>query len=122
MPEELRESREMKVEHVHIPLYSADYAWKVAYQVLPKNRIKLGVLLAEEQVGLRVRSVVKNSNAERAGILAGDLLLQADGKKIIDVEGMVGFLQTRNFGDEVSFRLRRNTAEQVVKVTLKPPK
>ena len=122
MPEELRESREMKVEHVHTPLYSADYAWKVPYKVLPKNRIKLGVLLAEEEVGVRVRSVVKDSNAERAGILAGDLLLQADGKNIIDVDEMVDFLQTRNFGDEVSFRLRRDTAEQVVKVTLKPPK
>jgi uncharacterized iron-regulated protein len=118
MPEELKESREMKVEHVHTPLYSADYAWKVSYKVLPKNRIKLGVLLAEEEVGVRVRSVAKNSNAERAGILAGDLLLQADGKKIIDVEEMVSFLQSKNFGDEVNFRLRRDSAEQVVTVTL----
>ena len=118
MPEELKESREMKVEHVHTPLYSADYAWKVPYKVLPKNRIKLGVLLAEEEVGVRVRSVAKNSNAERAGILAGDLLLQADGNSIIDVEEMVGFLQSKNFGDKVSIRLRRDTAEQVVTVTL----
>ena len=71
---------------------------------------------------MRVRSVVKNSNAERAGILPGDLLLQADGKNIIDVEKMVDFLQSKNFGDEVSFRLRRDTAERVVNVTLKPSK
>ncbi len=122
MPEELKASREMKVEHVHIPLFSADYAWKVAYKVLPKNRIRLGVLLAEEEAGVRVRSVVKNSNAERAGILAGDLLLQADGEIIIDVEGMVSFLQTKNFGNEVSFRLKRDSTEQVVNVTLKPSK
>ena len=112
----------MKVEHVHTPLYSADYAWKVPYKVLAKNRIKLGVMLAEEKIGIRVRSVAKNSNAELAGILEGDLLLQADGKAIIDVEEMVSFLQSKNFGDVVSFRLRRDTAEQVVKVTLKPSK
>ncbi len=122
MPAELKESREMKVEHVHTPLYSADYAWKVPYKVLAKNRIKLGVMLAEEKIGIRVRSVAKNSNAELAGILEDDLLLQADGKAIIDVEEMVSFLQSKNFGDVVSFRLRRDTAEQVVKVTLKPSK
>jgi len=118
IPEELKESREMKVEHVHTPLYSADYAWKVPYKVLPKSRIKLGVFLTEEDVGVRVQSVGKNSNAQRAGILAGDLLLQADGKNIIDVEQMVRLLQSKNFGDRVKLHLKRDDAERELEVIL----
>ena len=46
MPEELKD-REMTVEKVSIPLYLADFAWKLDYKVLPENRIRLGVRLKE---------------------------------------------------------------------------
>ncbi len=122
MPEELKETREMDVEHISIPLYSADFAWKVAYRVLPEKKIKLGVMLREEDTGVRVTAVSKNSNAERAGIRHGDLLLQADGNDILDVEALVDFLQTKNFGDRVRLHLKRNSEQQDVNVELQAPK
>ena len=41
--------------------------------------------------------VMQNTNAERAGILKGDLLLSMDGKKISRVEEVLEQLQAKNF-------------------------
>lgn len=46
IPPELKDRR-MDVKSVPIPLYAADYAWKLAYKVLPENKIKLGVFFGK---------------------------------------------------------------------------
>ena len=68
IPKELK-NREMEVEKVSIPLFAADYAWKVDYKV-PDN-VRLGVRLAKKNAGVVIMEVMQNTNAERAGILKG---------------------------------------------------
>ena len=117
IPEELKD-REMKVKKTSIPLYSADFAWKVSYLVPPPNRIKLGVFLEELEKGLKVLSVQKDSNAERMTLRKDDVLLALDGLELTDVEDLAGQLQKHNFGDTVTLRIRRGESEQKVSGTL----
>ena len=59
---------------------------------------------------------MQNTNAERAGILKGDVLLSMDGKKISLVEEVLEQLQTKNFEDSSTFQVERNGREQKVEV------
>ena len=113
IPKELK-NREMEFEKVSIPLFAADYAWKVDYKV-PDN-VRLGVRLAKKNAGVVIMEVMQNTNAERAGILKGDVLLSMDGKKISLVEEVLEQLQAKNFEDSSTFQIHRNGKEQRVEV------
>lgn len=117
LPAELKD-REMKVEHVSIPLYAGDFAWRLEYKVLPENKVKLGVQLKESESEVRVLFVGKNSNAEKAGILTEDVLLALSGDNILGVDDLVTRLQTFKVGDRATIRLRRGMEEMDVDVLL----
>jgi uncharacterized iron-regulated protein len=116
IPEELKD-REMVVEKVSIPLYAADYAWKVNYKVY--DNVRLGVRLAQKKEGVTIISVSQHSNAETAGIAKGDLLLSMDGKKLTSTDEVLEQLQSKNFNDHSTFHLRRDGKELNVKVVFK---
>ena len=116
VPEKLKD-REMEVEKVLIPLYAADYAWKVEYKV-PDN-VRLGVRLEQKKEGIMIMEVMENTNAERAGILEGDLLIAMDGQKLSKVEEILEQLQNKNFTDRSTFNLLRNGRKLKIKVQFK---
>jgi len=118
LPPELKD-REMKVEHVSIPLYAGDFAWRLEYKVPPENKVKLGIQLKESESGISVLFVGKNSNAGDAGILKGDVLLALGGEKILSVDDLVTRLQTFNIGDYATIRVRRGMEELEVDVLLR---
>jgi uncharacterized iron-regulated protein len=120
VPEEIK-GREMNVEEAPIPLYAADFAWKIPYKLLPPNRIKLGVGLEELEVGARVRSVTENSSAARAGIRKNDVFLMVDGEDVINVDDMIDNLQTKKFGDKISIKLRRDGNVMDIEAILQKP-
>ena len=68
---------------------------------------------------MTITKVIQNTNAERAGIRKGDLLLSMDGEKISRVEEVLEQLQSKNFDDYSSFRLRRAGTQLNVKVEFK---
>ncbi|HCG72585.1 MAG TPA: hypothetical protein DE038_04675 [Nitrospina sp.] len=116
IPEELQD-REMVVEKVSIPLYAADYAWKVDYKVY--DNVRLGVRLTQKKEGVTIMAVTQHSNAETAGIVKGDLLLSMDGKKITRTEEVLEQLQNKNFNDHSTFHLRRDGRERNIEVVFK---
>jgi C-terminal processing protease CtpA/Prc len=116
IPEKLKD-REMEVEKVSIPLYAADYAWKVEYKV-PEN-VRLGVRLAQKKEGVAIMEVMENTNAERAGIVKGDLLLRIDGKNLSRVEEVLEQLQNKNFDDRSILNIRRGDKELNLEVVFK---
>ncbi len=117
LPAELKD-REMQVEHVSIPLYAGDFAWRLDYKVLPENKVRLGVQLKDKESGVSVLRVDENSNAEKAGILPGDVLLALGGKKIEGVDDLVARLQTFKTGDSITLRLLRGMEAMDVEVLL----
>jgi uncharacterized iron-regulated protein len=118
LPAELKD-REMTVEHVSIPLYAGDFAWRLEYKVLPENKVKLGIQLKESEQGVSVLFVGENSNAQNAGILTGDVLLALSGKNIQGVDDLVTRLQNFAIGDQVTIRLKRGMEEMDVDVLLR---
>ena len=118
LPAELKD-REMTVEHVSIPLYAGDFAWRLEYKVLPENKVKLGIQLKESEQGVKVLFVGENSNAQNAGILTGDVLLALSGKNIQGVDDLVTRLQTFAIGEQVTIRLKRGLEEMDVGVLLR---
>ena len=120
IPEALK-GREMVVKKVSIPLYSSDYAWKVEYRVPGQNKVKLGVRLAQEKNGVRIKSVAKNSNAYNAGMKKGDLLLGMDGNALTAVDDILELLGNKNFNDRSTFKIMRDSQTLTVEVVFKPP-
>ena len=67
----------MDVQHVSVPLYSGDYAWKLPYKILPENKVKLGVILENSKNTVRIKSVSdklerRTGRPERWGPTAGN--------------------------------------------------
>jgi len=120
LPPELKD-REMDVKHVSIPLYSADYAWKIQYKVLPENKVKLGVLLENSENTVRIKSVSANSNAELAGLKDGDLLLAIDGIKLIDIEDLTDKLKRLVIGDRARLIVKRGLEEMDIEIQFMEP-
>ena len=119
VPAELAD-REMEVEAVSIPLYASDYAWKVEYKVPSQNKVKLGVLLAPEKSGnVLIKSVGKNSNAQRAGIKSGDRLLKMDGNAVSSVDDVLEHLGNKTFGDTATLQVQRGNKTLMLEVVFK---
>ena len=81
-----------------IPLEPSDFIW-----VIPRDRAKriyLGVQLPKTgDKKLAIQTVTPGSPAEKAGILADDVILSVDGKSVKSVVELVHYLQTKCFGD-----------------------
>ncbi|QPJ61009.1 MAG: PDZ domain-containing protein [Candidatus Nitronauta litoralis] len=118
-PEELKD-REMKVDPVSIPLYSADFVWAVSYVVEQDNGIKLGVMLQEkEDDGLWVTSVMESSNGKRLGIQKDDKIVSMDGSPITNIDDLRELLKTKSNGDAVTVRVRRGDEPHTLSGNLK---
>jgi len=63
-----------------------------------------------------VIEVMENTNAKRAGMLEGDVLIHMDGQKISSVEEVLEKLQNKNFTDRSIFNVLRAGRELKIKV------
>jgi len=120
IPEDLKESREMNMHPVAIPLYSADYAWKLSYRVAEDNGLRLGVMLEENAEGLQVKSVLAGSNAEQMRLEPGDLILRLDGQDLSSIDDLRDVLQSKSAGDPVTVTVRRAGLDLTLSGTLQP--
>ena len=121
LPPELKD-REMDVQHVSIPLYSGDYAWKLQYKILPDNKVKLGITLENSENAVRIKSVSANSNAERAGLKKDDLLLAINEIELVDIEDLTNRLRNLGFDDQVKFIVKRGLEKITVEVQFRKTK
>ncbi len=74
------------------------------------RRVALGTLpdFTYEGEGVRIESVREGSPAGRAGLRAGDLIVEADGEPIRDLVSYSDWLKRRQPGDRVTIRVNRN--------------
>lgn len=72
----------------------------------------------ESTSGVLVSEVVKNQPAEKAGLEAGDVIVEVDGKPVRDVEHFRRMVAERAPGSMVEFRLIRGGREQRKRVRL----
>ena len=82
----------------------------------------LGIAVEEStdpaQDGVTIRTVEQGSGAAQAGLEAGDIITAIDGNAIADYESVVGQINGKQPGTDVTVTIRRNGQEQQVEVTL----
>ncbi|MEA2739875.1 MAG: serine protease Do [Acetobacteraceae bacterium] len=64
--------------------------------------------------------VLPDEPAQKAGMLAGDVVLRFDGQTIADERALLRAVTTRRPGEEVTFGIWRDGREMELKVTLEP--
>src|SRR6185369_9011534 len=68
--------------------------------------------------GVLVRSVEKNSAAEKAGLKAGDVIVKADNEKLTDRSDLSHILRNHRTGGKMTLVVVRDKHEQTLTVTL----
>ena len=84
-----------------------------------------GINLTEETaktynlvVGVYVKTVEDFSAAEKAGLKAGDVIVEAEGKKITTMDELNEIKNAHQFGDEINVKVNRNGKEKELTITL----
>ena len=69
-------------------------------------------------VGVYVKSIDDFSAAEKAGLKIGDVIIEADGKKITTMDELNEIKNTHQIGDEMKIKVNRNGQEKDLTITL----
>ncbi|MCI8443599.1 MAG: trypsin-like serine protease [Clostridia bacterium] len=69
-------------------------------------------------VGIYVKSVDDFSAGEKAGIKAGDVIIEAEGKKIKTMDELNDIKNSHQIGDEMKIKINRNGQERDLTITL----
>ena len=69
-------------------------------------------------VGIYVKSVDDFSAGEKAGIKIGDVIIEADGKKISTMDELNKIKNSHNIGDEMTIKVNRDGQEKDLTITL----
>lgn len=97
-----------------------EFTLKLEYDTPSRtSRPKMGVRLEEVDKELKISSVEEGSGAEAAGLKEGDIILEADGKKISSVSDLLGALDGKKSGDKLKLKIKRGDEELEKEVTLK---
>jgi putative serine protease PepD len=83
----------------------------------------LGVRLSETNDGIRLSNVIDGDPGQKAGLQAGDLVLEADGKKVESAGDIQRAVDAHKPGDKLELKINRGGDERTVAVTLgtRPP-
>ena len=80
----------------------------------------LGVTMAPDADGVRVRHVVRGSPADKAGIHEGDTIVKVDGAIVAAPADVSSAVAQHAVGDVVSIVVKRNQTQKTTKVTVGP--
>ena len=69
-------------------------------------------------LGIYIQSVENFSPAEKAGLQAGDIIIQADGKEVKTMDELNEIKNSHTIGDTMTLKINRNGTERDVTVTL----
>lgn len=102
------------------------YAQLIEYNKVKRPYIGIaGIDLTEDLaksnnlvVGIYVQSVEDFSAAQKADIRNGDVIIEADGKKITTMDELNEIKNSHNIGDELTLKVNRNGIEKEITVTL----
>lgn len=68
--------------------------------------------------GIYIKSVEDFSSAEKSGLKAGDVIIEADGKKIKSMEELNEIKSSHQIGDDLKLKINRDNVEKDITLTL----
>ena len=93
--------------------------WKEENDFVNNNKASLGVIIEDTQEGVVIEDFIEGSNAEKAGLRRGDVILKVENTYIFSDTGLVNSLSRYNPNEKVKVKYLRDGKEKSVKVTLK---
>ncbi|MCX7702761.1 MAG: PDZ domain-containing protein, partial [Planctomycetota bacterium] len=86
----------------------------------PRTDAYMGVLFNPEPVngGCQIQQIVQGSPADKAGLKVGDVIIEAEGKKIDGPQAMLDLLATKKPGDKLKLKLLRDGKEMELEMEL----
>jgi hypothetical protein len=104
-----KQNRLMDVDVPDFPMAPYDFVVFLAYEDLPRTGVTLGVMMepAPTGRGLAVKTVGPGSNAERAGLQSGDLLVAIDGEALVDTFDLIYALKQKHPGSHGLLQVER---------------
>lgn len=104
-----RKGEMMDVTLPQFPMVPYDFLAFIAYEKMAKTGVALGVMVepAPAGPGLVVKAVMPGSNAEKAGLKQGDLLLAFDGEPLEDNVDLTYAVKQKKSGDLGTLQLKR---------------
>jgi uncharacterized iron-regulated protein len=111
----------MNVNPPKFPMAPYDFLAYLAYEDLPKTGAVLGVTIEPipDGHGLAVKTVAPGSNAERAGLQQGDVLLTFDGEELRDPFDLVYAVKQKQTGSHGTLEVGRQGKTLTVDVLFK---
>lgn len=88
----------------------------IGIQMMPMDSAKADYLKMPESKGVLVYRVFQGTPAFNAGLIRGDVILEANGVKVSSPEELQKEIRNTDVGKEVEFKIWRNGAEGTVKV------
>ncbi|GFO61869.1 hypothetical protein GMST_41940 [Geomonas silvestris] len=109
----------MDVDLPDYPNLSYDFLNFLAYEELPETGVRLGIAYepGPDKRGMQVQSVLPDSNAERAGVKEGDLLLTLDGEPLKETIDLVYGLKQKKVGEKSTLGVERDGKKLTLEVT-----
>jgi uncharacterized iron-regulated protein len=109
----------MRVDLPEFPMVPYDFLAYISYEALPKQQIYLGVIFEPTPTkhGLLVKSVVPDSNASRAGVKEGDILLALDSQPLSDSFDLVYPIKQKHPGDHGTLQIERQGKPLQLEIT-----
>lgn len=98
--------------------FLADYWFFPEFEEKFEPSPKLGVILEEEKEGLKVKEVLNGSLAEKAGLIAGDLLVKVDENEVKKISDLKIHLTFKNKDDNLRLELIRENKKIIVEIKI----
>lgn len=122
LPEEIEVPEEkkdqiMEVDLPQVPLLPGDFAWMVPYEDVETDKVRMGVVIKEDEGKVVVEGVEDGSPAAKAGIAAGNVIVSLDGQPVTDLEDVFYVVGAKREGDRAVVVVRREGAEQTLELT-----
>lgn len=83
----------------------------------PAPKVKLGVLISDDNNGVHIDEVFKGGSADKAGMEKGDIILKLNEKYIFSEEALFETLAGFKTGDKISITVIRDNKEKKMSLT-----
>lgn len=122
VPEE-RQDRLMDVNIPEFPMPPYHYLAYTEYEIHDADAVKLGVMLGEDDSKVTIGPVLPGSNAEKAGLQEGDVILQIGAQEIAESFDLIYAIKQLSAGDQATLLIERSGEEIEVPVVFEksPP-